>query len=142
MVFLKRLDTPITLQAAQRKSACATTALREHGAAEHIFRCDAYDDHNSVYVLENNGLKLFNSNNTELLKGQNVYTVLSQMSLPARFVLSAGKGRAAKRTASATPTPFWTAPVFYSLKQMKKRCMDAGVSGFRQMMSPPTRKSW
>ena len=81
MVFLKRLDTPITLQA-----GTAQISLRYYGIAQSMeqlntyFRCDAYDDHNSVYVLENNGLKLFNSNNTELLKGQNVYTVLSQMS--------------------------------------------------------------
>ena len=68
MVFLKRLDTPITLQA-----GTAQISLRYYGIAQSMeqlntyFRCDAYDDHNSVYVLENNGLKLFNSNNTELL---------------------------------------------------------------------------
>ncbi len=34
------------------------------------FRCDAYENNNSVYVLDNDGFKLFNANDTELLKGK------------------------------------------------------------------------
>ena len=58
------------------------------------FRCDAYENNNSVYVLDNNGFKLFNANDTELLKGHNVYTVLSQMSYLHGSSFAAGKGAA------------------------------------------------
>ena len=81
MVFLKQLPTPITLQSGEKE-----ITLRYFGISQCMtqlndyFRCDAYENNNSVYVLDNNGFKLFNANDTELLKGHNVYTVLSQMS--------------------------------------------------------------
>ena len=84
MVFLKQLDAPLTLQ-----SGDSEITLRYFGISQRMeqlepyFRCDAYDNSNSVYVLDNAGFKLFNSSNgssAELLKGHNVYTVLSQMS--------------------------------------------------------------
>ena len=43
------------------------------------FNCDAYDRNNSVYVLDDNGFKLFNSNKVELIKGHNVFSVLQKM---------------------------------------------------------------
>ena len=33
------------------------------------FGCDAYENNNSVYILDDNGFKLFNSNKVELIKG-------------------------------------------------------------------------
>ena len=81
MVFLEQLSTPITLQSGEKE-----ITLRYFGISQSMtqlndyFRCDAYENNNSVYVLDNNGFKLFNANDTELLKGHNVYTVLSRMS--------------------------------------------------------------
>ena len=81
MVFLKQLSNTITLQSGEKE-----ITLRYFGISQSMtqlndyFRCDAYENNNSVYVLDNNGFKLFNANETELLKGHNVYTVLSQMS--------------------------------------------------------------
>ena len=43
------------------------------------FGCDAYEIINSVYILDDNGFKLFNSNKVELIKGHNVFTVLKKM---------------------------------------------------------------
>ena len=43
------------------------------------FSCDAYNGNNSVYVLDDNGFKLFNSNQVELIKGHNVFSVLQNM---------------------------------------------------------------
>ncbi len=40
------------------------------------FNCEAYNGNNSVYVLDDNGFKLFNSNQVELIKGHNVFSVL------------------------------------------------------------------
>ena len=81
MVFLEKLSTPITLQSGEKE-----ITLRYFGISQSMtqlndyFRCDAYENNNSVYVLDNDGFKLFNANDTELLKGHNVYTVLSWMS--------------------------------------------------------------
>ena len=120
MVFLKRLDTPITLQA-----GTAQISLRYYGIAQSMeqlntyFRCDAYDDHNSVYVLENNGLKLFNSNNTELLKGHNVYTVLSQMSYLHGSSFQQAKAELQENGVCYSNAVLDGTEYFYSLKQME-----------------------
>ena len=120
MVFLKRLDNPITLQ-----TGTAQISLRYYGIAQSMeqlntyFRCDAYDDHNSVYVLENNGLKLFNSNNTELLKGQNVYTVLSQMSYLHGSSFQQAKAELQEDGVCYSNAVLDGTEYFYSLKQME-----------------------
>ena len=81
MVFLQQLSTPITLRSGEKE-----ITLRYFGIFQSMtqlndyFHCDAYENNNSVYVLNDSGFKLFNANDTELLKGHNVYTVLSQMS--------------------------------------------------------------
>ena len=120
MVFLKRLDTPVSL-----KTKTSEITLRYFGFSQSMeqldpyFRCDAYNNHNSVYVLDNSGLKLFNSNGTELIKGHNVYTVLSQMSY-----LHGSSFEKAKAQLHATGVCYSNAVLegteyFYSLKQME-----------------------
>ena len=80
MVFLNRLPEPIHLQDGEKK-----TSILYFGIAQDMeqlnpyFNCDAYDGNNSVYVLDDNGFKLFNSNQTELIKGHNVFSVLQNM---------------------------------------------------------------
>ena len=59
------------------------------------FRCDAY-----ATVA-----KLFNANDTELLKGHNVYTVLSRMSY-----LHGRQRSGLTAQVPVIPTPCWTAP--------------------------------
>ena len=81
MVFLEKLSTPITLQSGEKEiTLCYFGISQSMTQLNDYFRCDAYENNNSVYVLDNNGFKLFNANDTELLKGHNVYTVLSWMS--------------------------------------------------------------
>ena len=80
MVFLKRLPEPIRLQNREKK-----TTISYFGIAQNMeqlnpyFSCDAYNGNNSVYVLDDNGFKLFNSNQVELIKGHNVFSVLQNM---------------------------------------------------------------
>ena len=80
MVFLNRLPEPIHLQDGEKE-----TSILYFGIAQDMeqlnpyFNCDAYDGNNSVYVLDDNGFKLFNSNQTELIKGHNVFSVLQNM---------------------------------------------------------------
>ena len=80
MVFLNRLPEPIHLQNGEKK-----TSILYFGIAQDMeqlnpyFNCEAYNGNNSVYVLDDNGSKLFNSNQVELIKGHNVFSVLQNM---------------------------------------------------------------
>ncbi len=120
MVFLKRLDTPISLKTGTSEiSLCYFGFAQSMEQLNPYFCCDAYSNHNSVYVLDNSGLKLFNSNGTELIKGHNVYTVLSQMSY-----FHGSSFEEAKAQLHATGVCYSNAVLegteyFYSLKQME-----------------------
>ena len=120
MVFLKQLSTPITLQ-----SEIGEITLRYFGISRCMtqlndyFRCDAYENNNSVYVLDHNGFKLFNANDTELLKGHNVYTVLSQMSYLHGSSFAAAKERLARTGSCYSNAVLDGTEYFYALKQME-----------------------
>ena len=120
MVFLKQLSTPITLQSGEKE-----ITLRYFGIAQSMtqlndyFRCDAYENNNSVYVLDNNGFKLFNANDTELLKGHNVYTVLSQMSYLHGSSFAAAKERLTRTGSCYSNAVLDGTEYYYALKQME-----------------------
>ena len=120
MVFLKRLSTPVTLQ-----SETGEITLRYFGISQSMtqlndyFRCDAYENNNSVYVLDNDGFKLFNANDAELLKGHNVYTVLSQMSYLHGSSFAAAKERLARTGSCYSNAVLDGTEYFYALKQME-----------------------
>ena len=120
MVFLKQLPTPITLQSGEKE-----ITLRYFGISQCMtqlndyFRCDAYENNNSVYVLDNNGFKLFNANETELLKGHNVYTVLSQMSYLHGSSFAGAKERLARTGSCYSNAVLDGTEYFYALRQMK-----------------------
>ena len=120
MVFLEQLSTPITLQ-----SETGEITLRYFGIAQSMtqlndyFRCDAYENNNSVYVLDNNGFKLFNANDTELLKGHNVYTVLSQMSYLHGSSFAAAKERLTRTGSCYSNAVLDGTEYYYALKQME-----------------------
>ena len=120
MVFLNQLSTPITLQ-----SEIGEITLRYFGTSQCMtqlndyFRCDAYENNNSVYVLDNDGFKLFNANDTELLKGHNVYTVLSQMSYLHGSSFAAAKERFARTGSCYSNAVLDGTEYFYALKQME-----------------------
>ena len=120
MVFLNQLSTPITLQ-----SEIGEITLRYFGTSQSMtqlndyFRCDAYENNNSVYVLDNDGFKLFNANDTELLKGHNVYTVLSQMSYLHGSSFAAAKERLARTGSCYSNAVLDGTEYYYALKQME-----------------------
>ena len=120
MVFLKQLSTPITLQ-----SEIGEITLRYFGISRCMtqlndyFHCDAYENNNSVYVLDHNGFKLFNANETELLKGHNVYTVLSQMSYLHGSSFAAAKERLARTGSCYSNAVLDGTEYYYALKQME-----------------------
>ena len=120
MVFLKQLSTPITLQ-----SEIGEITLRYFGISRCMtqlndyFRCDAYENNNSVYVLDHNGFKLFNANDTELLKGHNVYTVLSQMSYLHGSSFATARERFARTGSCYSNAVLDGTEYFYALKRME-----------------------
>ena len=120
MVFLEQLPTPITLQSGEKE-----ITLRYFGISQSMtqlndyFRCDAYENNNSVYVLDNKGFKLFNANDTELLKGHNVYTVLSQMSYLHGSSFAAAKERLARTGSCYSNAVLDGTEYYYALKQME-----------------------
>ena len=120
MVFLEKLSTPITLQSGEKE-----ITLRYFGISQSMtqlndyFRCDAYENNNSVYVLENDGFKLFNANDTELLKGHNVYTVLSRMSYLHGSSFAEAKERLDRTGSCYSNAVLDGTEYFYALKQME-----------------------
>ena len=120
MVFLEQLSTPITLQSGEKE-----ITLRYFGISQSMtqlndyFRCDAYENNNSVYVLDNDGFKLFNANDTELLKGHNVYTVLSQMSYLHGSSFAKAKERLVRTGSCYSNAVLNGTEYFYALKQME-----------------------
>ena len=80
MVFLQRLEKPITLQNGDK-----TVTLTYYGISQNMeelnpyFECKAYDGNNSVYVVDEDGLHLFSSGSSALLKGFNIYNILDSM---------------------------------------------------------------
>ena len=120
MVFLQQLSTPVTLQ-----SETGEITLRYFGISQSMtqlndyFRCDAYENNNSVYVLDNDGFKLFNANDTELLKGHNVYSVLSKMSYLHGSSFAEAKARLARTGSCYSNAVLDGTEYFYALKQME-----------------------
>ena len=84
MVFLQRLEEPITIE-----DADGPITLCYYGISQNMeqlnpyFECAAYGGSSSVYVVDDNGLKLFSSSSSsssgDLLKGYNVYATLGSM---------------------------------------------------------------
>ena len=120
MVFLEKLSTPITLQSGEKEiTLCYFGISQSMTQLNDYFRCDAYENNNSVYVLDNDGFKLFNANDTELLKGHNVYTVLSRMSYLHGSSFAVAKERLDRTGSCYSNAVLDGTEYFYALKQME-----------------------
>lgn len=80
IVFLKKVKQPIHINDGSR-----TVFIEYYGIAQDMrafnpyFECNAYKGSNTVYVVDYNGLKIFNSQSDEVLHGYNTFTVLENM---------------------------------------------------------------
>lgn len=80
MVFLKRLEKPMVVTDGSKE-----IRLLYYGISQDMeelnpyFECSAYSGTSSVYVVDDKGLKLFNSSSNDLLKGYNIFHVLDSM---------------------------------------------------------------
>ena len=81
MVFLYKLDTPITLSSGDKQIDIIYFGISQNmSELSDYFACKAYDNTNSIYVVDNSGLKLFSSSNgNQMLLGSNIFSVLKDM---------------------------------------------------------------
>ena len=83
------------------------------------FNCEAYNGNNSVYVLDDNGSKLFNSNQVELIKGHNVFSVLQNMKYLHNSSFEKTKAELEKKDCSYSNAVLDGTEYFYGLKRME-----------------------
>ena len=120
MVFLQHLPEPIELKNGEEK-----TTISYFGIAQNMdqlnpyFSCDAYNGNNSVYVLDDNGFKLFNSNQVELIKGHNVFSVLQNMKYLHNSSFDKTKAELEEKGCSYSNTVLDGTEYFYALKRME-----------------------
>ena len=119
MIFLNRLPEPINLQNGEK-----TTSILYFGIAQDMeqlnpyFNCEAYNGNNSVYVLDDNGSKLFNSNQVELIKGHNVFSVLQNMKYLHNSSLEKTKAELEEKGCSYSNAVLDGTEYFYGLRRM------------------------
>lgn len=119
IVFLNRLPEPIHLQDGEKE-----TSILYFGIAQDMeqlnpyFNCDAYDGNNSVYVLDDNGFKLFNSNQVELIKGHNVFSVLQNMKYLHNSSFEKTKAELEEKGCSYSNAVLDGTEYFYGLRRM------------------------
>ena len=120
MVFLNRLSEPVYLQNGEKE-----TSILYFGIAQDMeqlnpyFNCGAYNGNNSVYVLDDNGFKLFNSNQTELIKGHNVFSVLQNMKYLHNSSFKKTKAALEEKGCSYSNAVLDGTEYFYGLKRME-----------------------
>ena len=83
------------------------------------FNCEAYNGNNSVYVLDDNGFKLFNSNQVELIKGHNVFSVLQNMKYLHNSSFEKTKAELEEKGCSYSNAVLDGTEYFYGLKRME-----------------------
>lgn len=78
--FLKRLSEPLVLTDGDTTAEIIYYGLSEHMAIlQPYLECDAYDGINTVYVLNDQGFRLFHSGHGKIFQSYNLFNKLSQM---------------------------------------------------------------
>ncbi len=120
MVYLEKLSTPIILQDDED-----TVVIEYYGISQSMselspyFECTAYDNSNSMYVVDSDGLKLFGSGNTNLLKGYNVYSVLDKMAYLHGTSFASAKRELEKNHISYSNAVLEDEEIYYAMYTME-----------------------
>ena len=117
MVFLEKLTNPIELQDGSR--IIYYGMAHDMTELEPYFNCQAYENDSSVYVVDNDGLKLFNSSTGNLLNGYNVYKVLQNMEYRHGSDFEEAQAELNERGLAYSNAVLDGEEYFYSLYQMK-----------------------
>ena len=120
MVFLNHLPEPIDLQNGEKKTSILYFGIsQDMEQLNPYFNCEAYNGNNSVYVLDDNGFKLFNSNQVELIKGHNVFSVLQNMEYLHNSSFEKTKAELEEKGCSYSNAVLDGTEYFYGLKRME-----------------------
>ena len=120
MVFLNHLPEPIHLQNGEKKTSILYFGIsQDMEQLNPYFNCEAYNGNNSVYVLDDNGFKLFNSNQVELIKGHNVFSVLQNMEYLHNSSFEKTKAELEEKGCSYSNAVLDGTEYFYGLKRME-----------------------
>jgi len=120
MVFLNHLPEPIHLQNGEKKTSILYFGIsQDMEQLNPYFNCEAYNGNNSVYVLDDNGFKLFNSNQVELIKGHNVFSVLQNMKYLHNSSFEKTKAELEEKGCSYSNAVLDGTEYFYGLKRME-----------------------
>ena len=120
MVFLNRLPEAIHLQNGEKEITILYFGIaQDMEQLNPYFSCDAYKGNNSVYVLDDNGFKLFNSNQVELIKGHNVFSVLQKMKYLHNSSFDKTKAELDEKGCSYSNAILDGTEYFYGLKRME-----------------------
>ena len=120
MIYLKKLSEPITLQDGDDQ-----IVLEYYGISQSMselspyFECTAYNGSNSMYVVDSEGLKLFGSGSEELIKGYNVYSVLSKMDYLHGSSFASAKKELEENNISYSNAVFSNEEVYYAMYHME-----------------------
>ncbi len=120
MVFLNQLSEPLYLQNGEKRISILYFGIaQDMEELNPYFNCDAYNGNNSVYVLDDNGFKLFNSNQVELIKGHNVFSVLQKMKYLHNSSFDKTKAELEEKGCSYSNAVLDGTEYFYGLKRME-----------------------
>ena len=120
MVFIQKLDEPVSLRDGSRE-----TRLLYYGISQNMeelnpyFDCSAYNGANSVYVVDNDGLKLFSSSGNDILKGFNIYNTLNEMDYLHGTSFTDAKAELAKNGIAYSNALFHDTELYYALYKME-----------------------
>lgn len=119
MVFLVKLVVPVVID-----NNGSPITLTHYGISQNMdelnpyFDCSAYNGNNSVYVVDSDGLKLFSSSGTGLLKGFNIYTVLNNMEYLHGSSFAAARKELDEQHIAYSNALINNTEVYYALYQM------------------------
>ena len=117
---MKRLPEPIELQNGEEKTTISYLGIsQDMEQLNPYFNCDAYNGNNSVYVLDDYGFKLFNSNQVELIKGHNVFSVLQNMKYLHNSSFDKTKEELEEKGCSYSNAVLDETEYFYALKRLE-----------------------
>ena len=120
MYFLQKLSEPILMDSGEKKvtlmyygTACNMKELNPY------FSCKAYDENNTVYVLNTDGEKLFAGTNEEVISGYNLFSVLANMKYLHGSSLTEAKKELEMNGVSYSNAMLNNREYYYSLYQME-----------------------
>ena len=120
MLFLIRLPEPVPVQDGDRTVTLIYYGIsRDMAELDPYFNCTAYDNSNSVYVIDDNGSKLFRSTGGDSLKGHNVYAAMSQMDYLHGSSFDSAKAELAENGVAYSNAVLDGEEYFYALYRME-----------------------